>query len=86
MFTAERFVNLYRQWDEYEVMDMFDTDSQSCLVAEVFHRFSICSYEVSITARLLVLYSARRLRRVALPGAMDICGMSHLSHNILVGS
>eukprot|EP00698_Gefionella_okellyi_P003736 TRINITY_DN13480_c0_g1_i1.p1 TRINITY_DN13480_c0_g1~~TRINITY_DN13480_c0_g1_i1.p1 ORF type:complete len:489 (+),score=90.67 TRINITY_DN13480_c0_g1_i1:74-1540(+) len=34
MFTAERFPNLYLGWDEYEVMDMFDTDSQSCLVAE----------------------------------------------------
>eukprot|EP00698_Gefionella_okellyi_P010427 TRINITY_DN2704_c0_g1_i2.p1 TRINITY_DN2704_c0_g1~~TRINITY_DN2704_c0_g1_i2.p1 ORF type:complete len:289 (-),score=50.68 TRINITY_DN2704_c0_g1_i2:84-950(-) len=34
MFTKERFPNLYLGWDEYEVMDMFDTDSQSCLVAE----------------------------------------------------
>lgn len=29
----EAFVNLYRLWDEHEVMDLFETDSELCLVA-----------------------------------------------------
>ena len=34
LFTAEYSPSLYRTWDEYEVISMFNTDSQLCLVAE----------------------------------------------------
>eukprot|EP00128_Syssomonas_multiformis_P015450 Colp12_sorted_trinity150504_noHs@14277 len=34
VFTAKDFPNLYRTWDECEVMDLFDTDSETCIVAE----------------------------------------------------
>jgi len=34
LFTAREVPNLYRTWDEYEVVSMFQTDSEFCLVAE----------------------------------------------------
>ena len=34
LFTAEDYANLYRTWDEYEVMAYYQTDPDSCLVAE----------------------------------------------------
>ena len=34
LFTAERWPNLYRTWDEYEVIELFATDGETCLVAE----------------------------------------------------
>lgn len=33
LFTARRFPNLYRTWDEYEVVSRFQTDTENCLVA-----------------------------------------------------
>ncbi|MFH7320178.1 GNAT family N-acetyltransferase [Desulfurivibrio sp. D14AmB] len=34
IFTAEYSPSLYRTWDEYEVISMFNSDSELCLVAE----------------------------------------------------
>jgi ribosomal protein S18 acetylase RimI-like enzyme len=34
LFTATRVPNLYRTWDEFEVVELFHGDSQFCLVAE----------------------------------------------------
>ena len=35
LFTAEKWPNLYRTWDEYELVDMFSSDGEFCLVAEL---------------------------------------------------
>lgn len=35
LFTAEKWPNLYRTWDEYELVDMFSSDNEFCLVAEL---------------------------------------------------
>lgn len=35
LFTARKFPTLYRTWDEYEVVNRFQTDSEYCLVAYV---------------------------------------------------
>jgi ribosomal protein S18 acetylase RimI-like enzyme len=34
LFTAREAPNLYRTWDEYEVISLFQSDSEYCLVAE----------------------------------------------------
>jgi len=34
LFTARDVPNLYRTWDDYEVIDLFHSDSEYCLVAE----------------------------------------------------
>lgn len=34
VFTADRWPSLYRNWDEYEVTNLFNTDGEYCLVAE----------------------------------------------------
>lgn len=34
VFTAEDSPTLYRTWDEYEVVDLFSSDGDTCLVAE----------------------------------------------------
>lgn len=34
VFTAKTVPNLYRTWDEHEVVELFDTDREYCLVAE----------------------------------------------------
>ncbi|MEJ5375232.1 MAG: GNAT family N-acetyltransferase [bacterium] len=34
LFTAEEVPNLYRTWDEHEVIDLFHSDPELCLVAE----------------------------------------------------
>lgn len=34
LFTARDAPNLYRTWDEYEVISLFQSDSEFCLVAE----------------------------------------------------
>ncbi|NSW84711.1 MAG: GNAT family N-acetyltransferase [Syntrophobacteraceae bacterium] len=34
LFTAREAPNLYRTWDEYEVINLFQADSEYCLVAE----------------------------------------------------
>ena len=35
LFEAQKVPNLYRTWDEYEVIELFNTDAEFCLVAEV---------------------------------------------------
>ena len=35
LFMADKVPNLYRTWDEYEVVELFNGDSEFCLVAEV---------------------------------------------------
>lgn len=35
LFTADLWPTLYRTWDEYELVQAFATDSETCLVAEV---------------------------------------------------
>ena len=35
VFTAREVPNLYRTWDEYEVVTLFKADSEFCLVAEM---------------------------------------------------
>jgi len=38
LFTAEKWPTLYRSWDQYEVVQLFDSDGEFCLVAETEHR------------------------------------------------
>lgn len=35
VFTADKWPNLYRTWDEYEIVDRFAADGETCLVAEL---------------------------------------------------
>jgi ribosomal protein S18 acetylase RimI-like enzyme len=35
LFTSERWPNLYRTWDEYELVGFFAADSDTCLVASI---------------------------------------------------
>ncbi|MCE5241851.1 MAG: GNAT family N-acetyltransferase [Syntrophobacteraceae bacterium] len=35
LFTAREVPNLYRTWDEYEVLSLFQGDAEFCLVAEM---------------------------------------------------
>jgi ribosomal protein S18 acetylase RimI-like enzyme len=34
LFTAREVPNLYRTWDEYELVELYHSDSELCLVAE----------------------------------------------------
>jgi ribosomal protein S18 acetylase RimI-like enzyme len=38
LFTAQEVPNLYRTWDEYEVISLFQSDAEYCLVAEAEDR------------------------------------------------
>ena len=38
LFTAQDVPNLYRTWDEHEIVKLFDTDREFCLVAEIDDR------------------------------------------------
>ncbi|MEW5722200.1 MAG: GNAT family N-acetyltransferase [Thermodesulfobacteriota bacterium] len=38
LFTARQVPNLYRTWDEHEIVQLFDTDREFCLVAEAEDR------------------------------------------------
>lgn len=38
LFTAREAPNLYRTWDEYEVLSLFQGDSEYCLIADVDDR------------------------------------------------
>lgn len=38
LFTAKEVPNLYRTWDDFEVIDLFHSDSEFCLVAEADDR------------------------------------------------
>ncbi|MCO5051249.1 MAG: GNAT family N-acetyltransferase [Verrucomicrobiae bacterium] len=35
LFTAEKLPTLYRSWDDDEVLELFGSDGETCLVAEV---------------------------------------------------
>src|SRR3974390_2956805 len=34
LFTADAFPALYRSWDEHEILELFRSDEETCLVAE----------------------------------------------------
>ena len=34
LFTAEKLPTLYRSWDEHEILELFSSDEETCLVAE----------------------------------------------------
>jgi ribosomal protein S18 acetylase RimI-like enzyme len=34
LFTAEDLPTLYRSWDEHEILELFSSDEETCLVAE----------------------------------------------------
>jgi ribosomal protein S18 acetylase RimI-like enzyme len=38
LFTAEKWPTLYRAWDEYEVVELYGSDGEFCLVAEIEDR------------------------------------------------
>lgn len=38
VFTSQNYSNLYRTWDEYEVTNLFNTESEHMLVADINHR------------------------------------------------
>ncbi len=38
LFTADRWPNLYRTWDEYEPLGLYTTDPEFCLVADLDDR------------------------------------------------
>lgn len=38
VFPADKWPNLYRTWDEYELVDLFASDGETCLVAEIDER------------------------------------------------
>jgi len=40
LFTAEKWPNLYRTWDEFELLSTFSTDKELCLVAEKDEKIS----------------------------------------------
>lgn len=40
LFTAEKLPTLYRCWDDDEVMQLFSSDPETCLVAEVNGKFA----------------------------------------------
>lgn len=35
VFPADKWPNLYRTWDEYELVDLFASDGETCLVADL---------------------------------------------------
>ncbi|MBI1177842.1 GNAT family N-acetyltransferase [bacterium] len=35
LFTPEKWPTLYRAWDEYEIVQLFGSDGEFCLVAEI---------------------------------------------------
>ncbi len=38
LFTAEKWPNLYRTWDEYELLELYAANKDLCLVAEIEDR------------------------------------------------
>jgi ribosomal protein S18 acetylase RimI-like enzyme len=54
LFTPQKYPNLYRTWDEYEVMNLFMADREFCLVASLRKKlvgFALATYvEKSRTA------------------------------------
>ncbi len=42
VFTADQWPTLYRTWDEYELVDLFSSDGEYCLVAEIDEQ--ICGF------------------------------------------
>jgi ribosomal protein S18 acetylase RimI-like enzyme len=49
LFTARDIPNLYRTWDEYEVISLFQTDSELCLVAEDGEEERIAGFALGTT-------------------------------------
>ena len=47
IFTSEDAPNLYRTWDEYEVINLFQSNSEYCLVAE--HKEIIVGFVLGTT-------------------------------------
>jgi len=46
LFTAKSAPNLFRTWDEYEVINFFQNDSEYCLVAKpttTWRMWSVCA-------------------------------------------
>lgn len=35
LFTSDKWLNLYRTWDEYEILERYISDKEYCLVAKV---------------------------------------------------
>ncbi len=40
VFTADKWPSLYRTWDEYEAVGLFNSDGEFCLVAEYKHKLA----------------------------------------------
>ena len=49
LFTAKAVPTLYRTWDEYEVLNLFQTDQELCLVAEVEKEGNIAGFVLGST-------------------------------------
>lgn len=49
LFRAEDVPNLYRSWDEYEVVGLFYDDAQYCFVAEIDER--VCGFLLGTTVK-----------------------------------
>jgi ribosomal protein S18 acetylase RimI-like enzyme len=49
LFTAREVPNLYRTWDEYEVISLFQSDPEFCLVAEAEEDEGIVGFALGTT-------------------------------------
>ncbi len=49
LFTAEDVPNLYRTWDEFEVVGLFTSDTEFCLVAEAEGDGSLVGFALGTT-------------------------------------
>ncbi|HPZ07703.1 MAG TPA: GNAT family N-acetyltransferase [Candidatus Eremiobacteraeota bacterium] len=49
LFTAEKVPTLYRTWDEYEVLTLYQGDSEFCLVAEEEEKEEIVGFTLGTT-------------------------------------
>jgi ribosomal protein S18 acetylase RimI-like enzyme len=49
LFTAREVPNLYRTWDEYEVVSLFQSDPEFCLVAEAEEGEEIVGFALGTT-------------------------------------
>lgn len=47
VFTADQWPSLYRTWDEYEVVNLYASDGEYCLVAE--YEGAICGFILGTT-------------------------------------
>lgn len=51
LFTAKKVPTLYRTWDEFEVINIFQTDGESCLVAETEKEEKIAGFILGTTIK-----------------------------------